>query len=123
METFCEKKNPKLSFGKKVTYLVLVWLSCAFANDCVKPFQMKSEFLNKRLNKHYIVELKVQNLHMCARECFYVSMCKSMDYFHGSCKLYDADSKSVSQGEFQHKPGSIFSDVSDWPHVCISLGF
>jgi hypothetical protein len=84
---------------------------------------MKSEFLNKRLNKHYIVELKVQNLHMCARECFYVSMCKSMDYFHGSCKLNDADSKSVSQGEFQDKPGSIFSGVSDWPHVCISLGF
>ncbi|XP_060576051.1 ficolin-1-like [Ruditapes philippinarum] len=41
-------------------------------------------------------------------------MCKSMDYFHGTCKLNDADSKNVHLGEFQVKPGAIFSDVSDW---------
>jgi hypothetical protein len=56
METFSDKEIPKLSFGQKVTYLVIVWLPCAFANDCSKPFQITAEYLNKRLNGHTIVE-------------------------------------------------------------------
>jgi hypothetical protein len=118
MKTF---RNRKIAKGMNASFFAFVWLTCAFADDCSKSFQIKKEFFNKRLNGHSIVEINVQNQHMCVRECIYISMCKSMDYFHGTCKLNDADSKNVHLGEFQVKPGSIFSDVSDWSLVRIFL--
>jgi hypothetical protein len=101
--------------------MIIVWLSCAFSNDCSKPFKIKAEYLNKRLNGHTIVELEVQNLHMCAREFISISMCKSMAYFHGKRKLNDADRKSVLLEDFEDKLGAIFCDISDWKFVSISF--
>jgi hypothetical protein len=92
--------------------LLLIPLSCVFAN-----VQIKKEHLNKHLTGHTIMEISVNHHHECARECFTLSACKSLDYYKGACKLNDADSLSVTLNEFEVKNGAIFTDISDWPIV------
>ncbi|XP_045215550.2 fibrinogen alpha-2 chain-like [Mercenaria mercenaria] len=95
-------------------YIVYCMFACVRAESC-KAFRIKKEHLNKRLIGHEITELMVKGHHECVRECFYLSMCKSTDYFKGECKLNDADSKSAETTEFENKPGAVYSDITEWP--------
>lgn len=90
---------------------------CVIASVGTGQFQIKKEYTNKCLVGHVILEISVNNIHDCARECFLLALCKSMNYYRGRCTMNDADSQSATSSDFVSKAGAIFSDIEDWPNV------
>jgi hypothetical protein len=69
------------------------------------------------------MDINETNHHECAKTCMSFKICKSIDYDRKekTCKLNDVHRSAVDPLEFKTKKGSIFSDISEWPSVSISL--
>ena len=106
-----------LSSVNGYSVLLFILIPFVYASVGMESFQVKKEYLNKQLIGHAILEIIVKHIHECARECFSLALCKSIDYYRGRCKLNDADSLSVTASEFENQTGAIFSDIGDWPNV------
>ncbi|XP_053387227.1 sushi, von Willebrand factor type A, EGF and pentraxin domain-containing protein 1-like [Mercenaria mercenaria] len=103
---------------------LFVIMLCVVLSDCgdtctknsCKTFQISKKNLNKRLIGHAILEPEVNDLHDCARHCFYYKLCKSFDFHRKerSCKLNNVTGDSPG-AVFKDKAGAIFSDIGEWP--------
>lgn len=105
--------------------VVLVVLFQSVYSSTCKQFQPRKDNLNIALIGHSVMDINETNHHECAKTCMSLKICKSIDYDRTkkACKLNDIDRSSVDQLEFKTKKASIFSDISEWPSVSLSLFF
>ncbi|XP_045181542.2 uncharacterized protein LOC123540516 [Mercenaria mercenaria] len=87
------------------------------SGDSCKKFQLNKDNFNKRLRGHGLYEMIVPGHHDCVRNCLYLSVCKSIDFYRKdkTCKLNDVNSTQVTNSDFEQQNGAIFSDITVWP--------
>jgi hypothetical protein len=104
--------------------LLFLWTFILFFTkiNSLQPCQsLQPKNLNKQLQGYKLFDRIVISHHECAKECMRLGACASINFITStkSCEFNSAGSEKV----LSNAKGIIFSDISEWPKVCVVFQF
>jgi hypothetical protein len=65
--------------------------------------------------------MNVKSHHECAKECMLLGACVSINFItsNKTCEFNSVGSKTALSSDFNKRKGIIFSNMSEWPKVCV----
>lgn len=121
---YCSKRNSPVS-NMPETRQIIVWILVLLYSKTTyvlsnQSFQMKAEHLNRQLVGYKLFDITDVTHHKCVTECMFIGACVSVNFITCSrtCELNSVGSVEVDNpSDFVEAPGTIFSDISEWPQV------
>jgi hypothetical protein len=73
------------------------------------------------MNEYKLFDMNVMSHHECAKECMLLGACVSINFItsNKTCEFNSAGSETGRSSDFKKTKGIIFSDISEWPKVCV----
>lgn len=109
--------------AKILQFLIIFYVNFVFvsADQCSRTFQIKPEHLNKRLVGHLLFEIITSAHHDCIRTCMVIVACRSINFNRRKefCQLNKVGYGEVSLSDFVDEPGTIFSDITQYPQTMV----